>query len=215
MAQRTIHVLFGTLLSDKIHFSDMNRFLVGSILPDAYINPADRQFSHFIKHIPDKHCHYFDFETFFLRYQNRIMTDDLYLGYYAHLLEDAFYRYFLYYEKCFIKKLKCYKLDILHNDYHILNSYIANKYILPNHLEIPYAFENELINELTTFDINTIINNYKNDIVESCNQKTIMLTESMIDEFILKYTDTLIEALHNAKNGKLKLNVRDYCWKVI
>ena len=32
---------------------------------------------------------------------------------------------FLYYEKRFMEKIKRYELDILHNDYHILNSYIV------------------------------------------------------------------------------------------
>ena len=41
MAQRTIHMLFATLLADKIDIFDKNRFLIGSILPDAYINPTN------------------------------------------------------------------------------------------------------------------------------------------------------------------------------
>lgn len=151
MAQRTIHMLFGTLLLDKIELFDKNRFLIGSILPDAYINPTDRKVAHFIKYISNENCLYFDFKDFLERFQNNITDDDLYLGYYAHLVEDAFYRYFLYYEKQFMKKIKRYELDILHNDYHILNSYIVRKYALPRHLELPKSFENELINEITEF----------------------------------------------------------------
>ena len=41
MAQRIIHMLFATLLADKIDIFDKNRFLIGSILPDAYINPTN------------------------------------------------------------------------------------------------------------------------------------------------------------------------------
>ena len=71
---------------------------------------------------------YFDFHEFLQRFQNNVIDDDLYLGYYAHLVDDAFYRYFLYNEKNFMLKIKSSEVDILHNDYHILNSYIEKKY---------------------------------------------------------------------------------------
>ena len=93
MAQRTIHMLFATLLLDKMELSDKNRFFIGSILPDAYINPTNRKVSHFIKYISEENCLYFDFQDYFERFQNQIMHDDLYLGYYAHLVEDAFYKF--------------------------------------------------------------------------------------------------------------------------
>ena len=36
MAQRTIHMLFSTLLLDKIELFDKDRFFIGSILPPVY-----------------------------------------------------------------------------------------------------------------------------------------------------------------------------------
>lgn len=213
MAQRTIHVLFGTLLSDKIELYDKNRFLIGSILPDAYIDPSDRKVAHFIKNLPDENCLYFDFQDFFEKYDLKVRNDDLYLGYYAHLVEDAFYRYFLYYEKCFMKKIKRYELDILHNDYYILNSYIAGKYVLPSHLEVPKDFEDEPLNGITEFDIKEIVSAYENDVVEVRNEKTELLTEAMLEEFVLKYIDVLADELHSVKNGHSKLNVLDYKWE--
>ena len=213
MAQRTIHVLFGTLLSDKIELYDKNRFLIGSILPDAYIDPSDRKVAHFIKNLPDENCLYFDFQDFFEKYDLKVRNDDLYLGYYAHLVEDAFYRYFLYYEKCFMKKIKRYELDILHNDYYILNSYIAGKNVLPSHLEVPKDFEDEPLNGITEFDIKEIVSAYENDVVEVRNEKTELLTEAMLEEFVLKYIDVLADELHSVKNGHSKLNVLDYKWE--
>ena len=213
MAQRTIHMLFGTLLSDKIKLSDKNRFLIGSILPDAYKNPADRKVSHFIKQTSDKNCLYFDFGEYFERFQNEMIQDDLYLGYYAHLVEDAFYRYFLYYEKRFMEKLKSYELDILHKDYHILNSYIAGKYALPSQLELPTFFGNELLNEITEFDIEKLVSDYEKDIIEVCEEKTVMLTEAMLEEFVSKYIDELADELESVRQGHSKLNVLFYKWE--
>ena len=58
MAQRTVHYLFGEMISDQVKISDKKRFLLGSILPDA-IDPSFRNASHFkIKTATHK---YFDF----------------------------------------------------------------------------------------------------------------------------------------------------------
>ena len=213
MAQRTIHMLFGTLLSGRIELFDQNRFLIGSILPDAYINPTNRKAAHFIKYIADENCLYFDFRDFLESFQNKVMEDDLYLGYYAHLVEDAFYRFFLYYEKHFMEKIKSYELDILHNDYHILNSYIVRKYALPSRLEPPNDFESELFSEITEFDIDKIVRDYENDINELCEEKTVLLTEDMLDEFVFKYIDILANELFSVRNGYSTLNVLDYKWE--
>lgn len=97
MAQRTIHMLFGTLLADKIELSDKNRFLMGSILPDAYSNPTNRKVAHFIKYTSD--------------------------------------------------------------------------------------------------------------------ETTMLLTEDMVEEFVLKYIDILADELHSIRDGHFKLNVLDYKWE--
>lgn len=213
MAQRTIHILFATLLADKIELYNKNRFLIGSIFPDAYINPTDRKTTHFIKCTSDESCLYFDFHEFLERFQSNVIDDDLYLGYYAHLVEDTFYRYFLNYEKNLIAKIKSYELGILHNDYHILNSYITKKYALPAHLELPKDYEKEVLNEITEFDVKQIVQDYSNDIVEIFNEKTVLLTEDMLEEFVLRYIDIIADELCSVRNTHSKLNVLDYKWK--
>ena len=206
-------MLFGTLLSEKIELLDKNRFFLGSILPDAYINPVNRKTAHFIKYLTEENCLYFDFQVFFERFQNKIMKDDLYLGYYAHLVEDAFYRFFLYYEKRFLEKIKRYELDILHNDYRILNSYIVRKYTLPSHLEMPISFENEVLCEITEFDIEKMICDYENDVTELCEGETVLLTEAMLEEFVMHYIDRLVDELQSVRNGNSTLKVLDYRWE--
>lgn len=213
MAQRTIHVLFGTLLLDKIELNDKNRFLVGSILPDAYIDLKYRNAAHFIKYISDENCWYFDFKDFSEKFRDSIKDDDLYLGYYAHLLEDAFYRYFLYYEKGLLEKIKSYNLDILHKDYHILNSYITRKYSLPSRLELPEIFGNELINEITEFDIKKLVDDYQKDITELYSEPPKLLTENMLDEFVSKYIEVLADELRSIRCDGSKLEVMDYRWE--
>ena len=91
MAQRTVHYLFGEMISKEITLSDKKRFLLGCILPDA-IEPACRTASHF--KVETNTRKYFDFEAFRNQFFDLILRDDLYLGYYLHLVEDAFYRAF-------------------------------------------------------------------------------------------------------------------------
>jgi len=46
MAQRTIHYLFGEIFSRQVELKNKNRFLLGSILPDAYADVSDRDKTH-------------------------------------------------------------------------------------------------------------------------------------------------------------------------
>lgn len=213
MAQRTIHMLLAVLVAEKIEITDKNRFFLGSILPDGYIEPTDRKKAHFIKYIAEENCMFFDFAGFDEKYHNEIVSDDLYLGYYAHLVEDAFYRYFLYYEKDLMAKLKSYELDILHQDYHILNSYFAKHYKMPKELEIPEGFEAERLNEIVAFDAQKLVSDYLNDLHEAPGQKTCILTEEVVEEFISKYTEPLMNELNSIKAGSSRLEALQYKWE--
>ena len=112
-----------------------------------------------------------------------------------------------------MKKIKRYELDILHSDYHILNSYITRKFSLPSQLEQPKDFENELLNGIAEFDIQRIVDDYEKDLTELHDEKTVLLTETMLEEFVFKYIDVLAEELRSVRHGKSKLNVLDYRWE--
>ena len=129
MAQRTVHYLFGELFSQQIEIKDKQRFLLGNVLPDAYAKGSDRDRTHFI--VKTDTQVYFDFSKFRDEYAELIRSDDLYLGYYMHLVEDAFYRAFFYNDR-FTMPCTREEVPILHKDYHILNSYIVQKYNLHN-----------------------------------------------------------------------------------
>lgn len=212
MAQRTIHVLFGTILEKRLSLAETNRFLIGSILPDAYVNHDARAISHYIKTVPGEGSHYFDFREFQNQYRSKILEDDLYLGYYAHLLEDAFYRDYLYREKNMLQKIKSSRLEVLYQDYHILNSFIAKTYPLPQHLKYPARFQEETINAITAFDLETAIADYADDISEHTVRKTILLTENMLEEFVSKYLQKLEEEMRNVRQGVSSINPLDYRW---
>ena len=87
MAQRTIHYLFGDIISRYVDLKDKNRFLLGSILPDAYVDVSDRDKTHYKVKYENKS--FLDFEAFRREYFELICNDDLYLGYYMGLVMDS------------------------------------------------------------------------------------------------------------------------------
>ena len=60
MAQRLIHYLLGEIFSKEIELKSKERFLLGSIIPDAYMDLKDRDKTHFANRTEE--TTYFDFK---------------------------------------------------------------------------------------------------------------------------------------------------------
>ncbi len=209
MAQRTIHYLFGELLSQQVKLKDKKRFLLGSILPDAYIDVEQRNATHF--KIREAENIYLNFHEFLNDYNEQILEDDLYLGYYMHLVEDAFYRDFFYNQYSKMPK-SMEDVKRLHTDYHILNRYIVKKYELKNEL---CGYENLYQGELeriAQFRVESFLEELKRDFVEDISGETFYVTEQMIDEFVEQYLSIAVKELKNAQKGNSCLNPTDYMW---
>ena len=208
MAQRTIHYLFGEIISTQVTLSDKKRFLLGSILPDA-IEPSTRDLSHF--KIETDTWKYFDFEAFRHKYSHEILQDDLYLGYYMHLVEDAFYRSF-FYQPYFSMPRTREEVAVLHQDYHISNAYIVQKYQLQNILDTTFPLNDTPICNLTTFLIDEFLVELANDFTEQVQGNTTFITEPMLDQFVEKFIPLAIEECKRVKNGTSILNATDFAW---
>ncbi|MDE6749765.1 MAG: zinc dependent phospholipase C family protein [Lachnospiraceae bacterium] len=209
MAQRTIHYIFGEIFSKQIILKNKDRFLLGSVMPDAYADVFDRDKTHYTTKTENQI--FFDFCAFRDQYHELILKDDLYLGYYMHLVEDAFYRQFIYNERFKIPRTR-EEVTILHNDYHILNSYIVNKYNIHNTLKTPIDLGQEPICKIATSIINEFIEDMSYDFKEQTIGETHFLTENMVDEFIDKYVPLGLDELQHIQNGKYTLQALDYTW---
>lgn len=209
MAQRTIHYLFGEIFSKEVELKDKHRFLLGSVLPDAYADVCDRDKTHFKVKWENKS--YLDFRAFRNQFQNFICKDDLYLGYYMHLVEDAFYRQFFYNEHC---KMPRSKEDVirLHKDYHILNAYIVKKYDMKNELLGEVNIENESFFDIASFRVNEFLEEMAEDFTEEITGDTYYIAEDMVDEFIQKYVPLALAELRNIQKGVSLLRPEDYTW---
>ena len=84
--------------------------------------------------------------------------DELYLGYYLHLIQDIIYRHFVY-DKYHWNPLIPSNVEKLHRDYAIGNYYVVQKYRLKNEVIIPADFDEEPINQICTFDLDSLVQN--------------------------------------------------------
>ena len=211
MAQRMIHYLIGSLLTDEIRIRDKQRFLLGSVLPDAYCRQEERDKAHFVnKETPG--IRFYDFDAFREQFSEHI-DNELYLGYYMHLVEDDYYRRFIRVDH----ELKVYEdpdgVEKLHRDYQILNRYIVTKYHLANELPVEPDLSIEALMETADFDTEPFLQEMENDFTEQIEGSTVFLTEDMLEEYLEKYLPEIKKEFQAVLCGDHYLKAKDFAWQ--
>ncbi|MBE5960258.1 MAG: hypothetical protein E7256_02550 [Lachnospiraceae bacterium] len=101
-----------------------------------------------------------------------ILSDDLYLGYYFQLIQDALYWKFLYYDHGY--QVTCPKdAEVLYHDYMVLNFYLVSKFELDYALTAPERFETEKINSIYPFSLTEFILSIQRDLTPSADPSPI------------------------------------------
>ena len=121
MASSMIHLAIVQEMRKKVSFRDINRLFLGVILPDGAVAGN----SHLKKKICENTRYTYDLECFRDRYGKYMEKDDLYLGYYLHLIQDMLYRRFMYGEHGWNSSVPG-NVEKLHRDYEILNEYVSD-----------------------------------------------------------------------------------------
>ncbi len=214
MAQRTIHYLFGERLCEKDFVKNRDRFLLGSVLPDAYTRREERLIAHF-QNDSLKDRRYFDFDRFYEEYEKEIRDDDLYFGYYMHLVEDDFYREFFHTKEKIPRMRNEEDENRLHDDYHLLNAHIVEKYGISFDLSIPEEIEKEKICGIVSFDIKSFLKEMEGDFHETVKGKTVFIHEEMADRFIEDYLPLIIREAEAVYRGKRLFKASDYAWSTL
>ena len=212
MAQRTIHYLLGELLLRQVPLPDRRRFLLGSILPDAFAELSERAKTHFTnRSIPG--YMYFDFDAFRNRFGVKMAADDLYLGYYMHLMEDNYYRVF-FRERLgvAIDNQKPEQVQRLHLDYTLLNAYIVGRYGLRNEVERPADFEKEPLAAVARFDLDGFLAAFDGDFTRQVEGETRYLTETVLEDFLALHYESCLRELRTVLQGGRGLIARDMAW---
>lgn len=196
------------MICDAIEGLNRERFLGGSILLGA-VEAPQKEMSHFKTNTDSHVC--FDFEKFGYMFSDLILRDELYLGYYIHLVEDAFYRIFLYSNR-FLMPANREEVSLLHNDYRILNGYVMKKYDLRNGLNGDISLDDEPLGKIAPFRLKEFVDDMARDFSEHCNGKTHFLTGNMLDEFVETYVPLAVEEIIHLKQGQSVLKAVDYAW---
>ena len=140
-----------------------------------------------------------------------MLRDDLYLGYYMHLVEDAFYRAFFFQNHFPMPRFKD-EVSVLHNDYHILNAYIVRKYHIHNILEPTFSLDNEPLCQIAPFRIDDFLSQMVNDFTEQTEGDLVYLTADVLDTYVKTYLPLAIKEVENIKSGNSVLLPTDYSW---
>ena len=116
-------------------------------------------------------------------YGKLMKQDDLYLGYYLHLIQDIVYRHFVY-DKYHWNPLIPGNVERLHKDYAIGNYYVVQKYNLKNEIVIPDDFESETINQICLFDLDKLTRDMNSYFARVEDDDIFFFTKEMTDEYI-------------------------------
>lgn len=147
MASRIMHISIATKVCAKLEL-DKNRFLLGSIAPDAHL--PSKQFK-MISHFANK-GNGPDGRAFLDKYIN-CLNDSFYLGYYCHLVADK-----LWFGKYYTNYSKSHRNH--YRDYDRLTRILIKYYKLENNVSF---FDDFSIQEIDKGVFRGIFNELKND----------------------------------------------------
>ena len=162
---------------------DGARLRFGAVLPDASVN---KRKTHFRIYNEKLGIRLYDLESYRAQFGERMQKDDLYLGYYLHLIEDALYRKTLY-DTFGWNPYTPESTVRMHHDYTLLNRHFIQKYNIRDDLAVPENFTQEPIFAFEPFD--AMADTYIEDAVRLCTAE--------LDRF---------------HSGKTLLSAEDFTW---
>lgn len=183
MASRIIHLAITNELIKQHEFSDVDRLRLGTIIPDGAANREEYLSSHFKMKIGNENERTYDLTRYRTLFGDAMKTDDFYLGYYLHLIQDLLYRHFVY-DKYHWDPRPEGHLERLYDDYRQINAYLIRKYEMQNDIHIPADFETERINEIASFQTIHFMEDFKKDFEPIEYKERFFFTDSMVDEYI-------------------------------
>ena len=207
MASSIIHLAVTKELTKRYKFKDENRLKFGAILPDA----GRGKDSHLKKAVWGLNKRVYDFERFRAEYGELMKSDDLYLGYYLHLVQDICYRHFVY-DKYNWNPTIPGNVEKLHKDYSIINSYVISKYELKNDIEAPADFDKEQLASLSAFDVPWLMKSMADYFVPVPEEDIFFFTKEMADEFIAEAVELCLKELKALETGEGMIESYDNAW---
>ena len=208
MASRIIHLAVTNCILKTYKYKDKNRLELGAVLPDAATNGN----SHLKIRIADGTKTTYDLTSFRSDFLPQILEDDLYLGYYLHLVQDLYFRNFVY-QRYHWNPLPPGNVERLHNDYSIINQYVIQKYVLSDNIAVPDSFAQESMNKLGCFSIYQFLDEMKTDFKSCPTGSIFFFTREMADEFIAYASEKCEQEIYSLYNGLDCIDERALAWQ--
>lgn len=212
MASRIIHLAITNELIKKYSFKNPARLKLGSVLPDACAPGRTTEDSHLKIKLCGATKKTYDLTRYRTQFGQKMREDDLYLGYYLHLIQDILFRYFMYEMHHWDSKAPG-NVDRLHNDYALINTYVIRQYYLTDDIMVPADFEQEPIYEIYPFDTRNFVAEMKNDFLPYCQGELFFFTEELADAFIHMAIDACVRELETFWADKAGLDEYPWAWK--
>ena len=135
MASRMLHYILAVEIANKVSISDMNRFVIGSLIPDASSHDdGSYDIAHFGDMVKDNGNikKGINWNLFECKYKKELEEDTLYMGYLCHLIADAiwFNRIADRYIRIYPKKDRIYYIKKGYEDFQKLNTLLREKYFV-------------------------------------------------------------------------------------
>ena len=208
MASSMMHLAVVQEMKKKIRFQNAERLDLGVILPDAAVDGN----SHLKRSICGGTKDTYDLEFFREKFGEQMKQDDLYLGYYLHLVQDLYYRNYLYVENNWNSAIPG-NVEKLHHDYCVLNGRISQRYGLSKDKISALDITTEPICELAVFDAPGFVVEVQQQFATVSEESLFVLTAEMAEEYIRRAAEFCIKEMENLRNGKNGLDSIAYAWK--
>ena len=211
MASSIVHLAITNELAKRVSFTDTSRLKFGAVVVDAGEGGNITGESHLKVNVMDGKKRTYDFDKYREMFGNLMLTDDLYMGYYLHLVHDSLYRHFVYDIYHWNPTIPG-NVERLHKDYQIVNQYIIHKYGLTNDIVVPDGFKDEPINLICSFNTERLIENMNSFFSPVEDESIFFFTKEMSDEFIEEAVKYCVEEVGKIRNGEQGIDKLTYAW---
>ncbi len=215
MASRMLHYILAIEIAKNVMVNDMNRFVVGALIPDASSHNDD---SYDIAHFEDiikgndnirKGINWTLFEN---KYKKELEEDPLYMGYLCHLIADAiwFKRITDKYIRIYPKNDRMRYIKKGYEDFQKLNALLIEEYgISCPLLQAPSIG----IEEINTSLVDELIYKLRKDfeVHTQCDKSELeVYSYEAIIEFIHESVDMCVKEINALRNNEKGVNLDIY-----
>ncbi|MGN0638659.1 MAG: hypothetical protein ACI4J0_09840 [Huintestinicola sp.] len=214
MASRIMHLAMGIELCRVCEINDRDRFLVGMLLPDTVITGDKKTAGTHYDRMTDELHKVMDFSLFYSEFEEKIHTDELYLGYYLHLIEDCIFRKYIYYGLGLLEmRGREGFLPRLYKDYHSVNGYIVKKYNISSLPIAPEGLDREEINRIYPFETRDFLIDMEKDMQDEYLGNEKYFSAENADEVIRQCIHTCSAEILALKRGEHFTSPDEYIWE--